>query len=203
MTAFVARLAEIRLQRRPVGCQDVAMTHTIRAVRAEDWPLAKEIRLAALRDPAAPIAFLETYEQAAAMPDEFWQGRAAGAAEGKGVRQFVGEDADGRWLGTVTVRVELPGVLDFFGGTPQVAQTHVVAVFVRPEARGSGLAEALFRAALEWSWALSEPHIERVRLYVHEDNARAEAMYEKVGFKRTGATVSSVAGREVELAIQR
>ncbi|WP_433609036.1 GNAT family N-acetyltransferase [Dactylosporangium sp. CA-139114] len=41
-------------------------------------------------------------------------------------------------------------------------QTHVVAVFVRPEARGSGLAEALFRAALEWSWAVPEPHIERV-----------------------------------------
>nr|WP_221374033.1 GNAT family N-acetyltransferase [Actinoplanes polyasparticus] len=119
------------------------MTHTIRAVRAEDWTLAKEIRLAALRDPAALIAFLETYDQAAAMPDEFWQGRAAGAAE------------------------------------------------------------ALFRAALEWSWALPELQIERVRLYVHEDNARAEAMYEKVGFERTGATMSSVAGRELELAIQR
>jgi RimJ/RimL family protein N-acetyltransferase len=103
----------------------------------------------------------------------------------------------------VTVLVELPGVQDYFGGTPQVAQTQVVAVFVRPEARGSGLAEALFRAALEWSWALPAPHIERVRLYVHEDNNRAEAMYEKVGFKRTGATVSSAAGREVELAIQR
>jgi RimJ/RimL family protein N-acetyltransferase len=179
------------------------MTHTIRAVRAEDWPLAKETRLAALRDPAAPIAFLETYDQAAAMPDEFWQGRATGAAEGKSVRQFVGEDADGRWLGTATVLVELPGVQDFFGGTPQVAQTQVVAVFVRPAARGSGLAEALFRAALDWSWALPEPRIERVRLYVHEDNARAEAMYKKVGFKRTGATMSSVAGREVELAIQR
>jgi RimJ/RimL family protein N-acetyltransferase len=179
------------------------MTHTIRAVRAEDWPLAKEIRLAALRDPAAPIAFLETYEQAAAMPDESWQGRTAAAAEGKSVRQFVGEDADGQWLGTVTVLVELPGVQDFFGGTPQVVQTQVVAVFVRPEARGSGLAEALFRAALEWSWAQSEPQIERVRLYVHEDNARAEAMYEKVGFERTGVTMSSMAGREVELAIQR
>jgi GNAT superfamily N-acetyltransferase len=179
------------------------MTHTIRAVRADDWPLAKDIRLAALRDPVAPIAFVETHEEAAAMPDEFWQGRAAGAAQGKAVRQFVGEDADGRWLGTVTVLVELPGVEDVFGGTPQVAQTHVVAVFVRPEARGSGLAEALFRAALEWSWALSEPHVERVRLFVHEDNKRAEAMYEKVGFKRTGATVSGEGGLQYELATQR
>ena len=179
------------------------MTQTIRAVRANDWQSAKEIRLAALRDPAAPIAFLQTYEQAAAMPDEIWQKRAADAAEGKSVRQFVGEDAGGRWLGTITVLVERPGMQDFLGATLEVAQTHVVAVFVRPEARGSGLAEALFRAALEWSWALPEPQIERVRLYVHEDNARAETMYRKVGFERTGATMSSVAGREVELAVPR
>ena len=179
------------------------MSHSIRAVRAQDWPLVKEIRLASLRDPAAPIAFLETYEQAAAQPDDFWQDRAAGAAEGKAVRQFVGQDLDGRWLGTVTVLVELPGVQDFFGDTPEVAQTHVVAVFVRPEARGTGLAEELFRAALEWSWSLPEPRIERVRLYVHEDNTRAQAMYEKVGFKRTGTVASSPAGREIELAVQR
>jgi RimJ/RimL family protein N-acetyltransferase len=179
------------------------MTNTIRAVRAEDWPLVKEIRLASLRDPAARIAFRETYEQAAALPDDFWQGRAAGAAEGRSLRQFIGQDADGRLLGTVTVLVEVPGVQGVFGDTPQVPQTHIVAVFVRPEARGTGLAEELFGAALEWSWSLPEPHIERVRLRVHEENTRAEAMYEKVGFKRTGAAVSVSAGREVELAIQR
>ncbi|MET7397568.1 GNAT family N-acetyltransferase [Dactylosporangium sp. NPDC005572] len=179
------------------------MTYTIRAVRAEDWPLVKEIRLAALRDPVAPIAFLETYDAAAAMPDEFWQGRAAGAAEGKSVRQFVGEGPDGSWSGTVTVLVEPAGVQDYFGETSEIAQTQVVAVFVRPEARGGGLAEALFRAALDWSWALTEPYVERVRLYVHEDNARARAMYEKAGFKPTGVTATSAAGREVELAVER
>lgn len=58
------------------------MDYVVRAVRAEEWERAKEIRLAALRDPAAPIAFLETYEQALTKPDVFWQERSARAAEG-------------------------------------------------------------------------------------------------------------------------
>jgi RimJ/RimL family protein N-acetyltransferase len=179
------------------------MQFTIRGVRAEDWALVKELRLAALQDPVAPIAFLETYEQAAAQPDVFWQGRSAGAAEGRTVRQFIGEDGAGRWLGSLTVLVEQAGVEDYFGHVPEVPQTHVVGVFVRPEARGTGLAAALFGAALAWSWALNDPRVDRVRLYVHEDNARAQAMYAKVGFKRTGTVVDAAVGRECEYAIER
>lgn len=182
------------------------MNHIIRAVRAEDWAKGKEIRLDALRDPVAHLAFLDTYEQAVARPDDFWQDRTTGAAEGRSTRQFIAEAADGRWLGTVSVLVERPGVQDVFGGAPEVAQTHVVGVFVRPEARGTGLAEELFRAALEWSWSLAEPRVERVRLFVHEDNARAEALYGKVGFKRTGVSVpvpGDATHRENELARHR
>ncbi|MDG6100871.1 GNAT family N-acetyltransferase [Dactylosporangium aurantiacum] len=179
------------------------MQFTIRAVRADDWPLVKELRLAALQDPVAPIAFLDTYDRSVAQPDSFWQGRTADAAEGRTVRQFIGEDGAGRWLGSVTVLVEPAGVQDYFGHTPEVAQTHVVGVFVRPEARGTGLAAALFEAALAWSWELSEPKVDRVRLYVHEDNARAQAMYAKAGFRRSGVAVDAAAGREFEYAIER
>lgn len=180
--------------------------HTVRAVRGEDWAEVRAIRLAALRDPVAHLAFLETYEQAVARPDEFWQGRAAGAAEGVSTRQFVAEAADGAWIGTVSVLVERPGVESVFGEVPEVAQTHIVGVFVEQAARGTGIAEELFRAALEWSWSLGEPRIERVRLFVHEDNARAEAMYGKVGFKRTGVSAPVPADpskRENELALLR
>lgn len=179
------------------------MQFTIRAVRAEEWPLVKELRLAALQDPVAPIAFLETYEKASAQPDSFWQGRTADAAEGRTVRQFIGEDGDGRWLGSLTVLVEQAGAEDYFGQLLEAAQTHVVGVFVRPEARGTGLAAALFDAALAWSWGLSEPKIDRVRLYVHEDNARAQAMYAKAGFRRSGVTVDAAAGREFEYVVRR
>lgn len=182
------------------------MSHTIRAVRSDDWIKVKKIRLESLRDPVAHIAFLQTYDEAVAQPDDFWRGRAAGAAEGKSARQFIAEAADGTWLGTISALVELPGDPGVFGEAPESAQTHIVGVFVDPAARGTGLAEELFQAALEWSWSLTDPRIERVRLFVHEDNARAEAMYGKVGFKRTGVSVpvpTDATRRENELAIVR
>ncbi|MFF7989748.1 GNAT family N-acetyltransferase [Kitasatospora xanthocidica] len=183
------------------------MSTIIRRVRQEDWAQVREIRLDALRDPVAAIAFLETHEQAAARPDEFWQGRATGAAEGSAVAQFVAEEADGRWLGTVSVLVERPGgpgALE--GDVIEVEQAHIVAVYVRPEARGTGLAPDLIRAARDWAWSLADPRIERVRLFVHEDNARAEAMYVKAGFEHTGVALpvpGGVPGREIELAVLR
>lgn len=182
------------------------MNHTVRAVRHEDWTKIKAIRLDSLRDPVAHLAFLETHEQAAAKSDDFWQDRAAGAAEGTSARQFVAEATDGRWLGTVSVLIERAGVQGVLGDVPELTQTHIVGVFVRPEARGTGLAEELFQAALEWSWSLTEPQAERVRLFVHEDNARAEAMYVKVGFKRTGTSIpvpGDPTRREIELALMR
>ena len=49
--------------------------YVVRPVRAEEWVAVREIRLAALRDPAAPIAFLEAYEAAVARSEEFWRER--------------------------------------------------------------------------------------------------------------------------------
>ncbi|MFE2093679.1 GNAT family N-acetyltransferase [Streptomyces sp. NPDC059460] len=168
------------------------MDYVIRPVRAEEWALVKDIRLAALQDPAAPVAFLETYEQGLAQPDEFWQGRAAGGAESSGdeTRQFIAEAPEGSWAGTISVLIERPDGDLRFGAPAKVHQAHVVGVYVRPEARGSGLADQLFRAGVDWAWSLGEPRIERVRLYVHENNPRAGAFYRRFGFVPTGETLA-------------
>ncbi|EFL16485.1 GNAT family N-acetyltransferase [Streptomyces sp. C] len=163
--------------------------HVIRSVRADEWQKVKELRLAALSDPAASMAFLETVEQAAAKPDAFWQDRAAGAAEGVHVRQFVAEAPDGRWDGSVTVFVEAAGDSDFLEQVVEADQGHVVGVFVRPEQRGSGLTDALFAAALEWVWARKEPVLDRVRLFVHGDNERAAGFYRRFGFRASGLVI--------------
>ncbi|MER5892082.1 GNAT family N-acetyltransferase [Streptomyces sp. NPDC001876] len=182
------------------------MEHVIRAVRAEDWPLAREIRLAALQDPVASVAFAETYEHAVTMPDTFWQQRTTDAADGVQVRQFVAETPDGRWVGTASVLVERPAQEVRFGEAAEVDQAHVVGVFVRPEARGGGVADALFGAAVDWAWSLSAPRVERVRLYVHEHNPRAAAFYRRFGFVPSGRTVPAPddpAARELEFVIER
>ncbi|MBB5117828.1 acetyltransferase [Streptomyces eurocidicus] len=182
------------------------MDHLIRTVRADEWAKVKELRLTALADPVAPIAFLDTYANAVVQPDAYWKGRTETAAEGRTVCAFVAEDQDGEWAGTLTVFLELPGEEGTFGGSAAVPQTHVAGVFVRPEHRGTGITQALFRAALDWSWSLSEPRAERARLYVHEGNGRAQALYRKLGFERTGVVVPMAgdpSSEEYEMTIAR
>lgn len=184
------------------------MDYVIRPVRADEWQLVKELRLAALQDPAAPVAFLETYQQGLEQSDELWQERTVGGSEAGdgGVRQFVAEAPDGSWAGSVTVLIERPDGEVRFGAAADVHQAHVVGVFVRPEARGRGVAEELFRAGMDWAWSLGEPRIARVRLYVHENNPRASAFYRRIGFVPTGETVpmqGDPTARELEYAVAR
>ncbi|MEV7087900.1 GNAT family N-acetyltransferase [Streptomyces sp. NPDC093085] len=184
------------------------MNHVIRAVRPDEWARAKELRLLALQDPAAPVAFLETYAEAVAYPDSVWQERVSGFSARHGARaaQFVAEAPDGSWSGTVVLLIEEAGREDFLGGFVEAAQGHLVAVFVRPEHRGCGVVGALFAAALDWAWALEEPRLARVRLYVHDGNPRARAAYRKLGFVPTGQSVpveGDPGARELELAVTR
>ncbi|MEU9170981.1 GNAT family N-acetyltransferase [Streptomyces sp. NPDC048420] len=180
------------------------MSYVIRSVRVEEWPAAKELRLVALQDPVAPLAFLETYEEAVERPDSYWRERTAKGAEGAGDAQtIIAEAPDGRWVGTVTVLLEQPGTTDWAGFPVERKQGHLVGVFVRPEERGSGLTDVLFDAAVEWAWAHGA---ERVRLIVHEDNGRAQRFYRKVGFEPTGVVVPLAATpgeTELEFALER
>ncbi|MEU3704031.1 GNAT family N-acetyltransferase [Streptomyces anulatus] len=178
------------------------MDYVMRAARADEWPQVRQLRLDALKDPAAPVAFLESYEEAVAKPDAFWRERASAAAEDGGgrVRQFVAESPEGVWVGSVTVLVESPQDDVRFGEAAAVDQAHLVGVFVRPEVRGTGVTDALFREAVAWAWSLSSPRLERVRLYVHEKNPRAAAFYRRFGFVPSGQRIPAPGGRgELEL----
>ncbi|KMO98366.1 GNAT family N-acetyltransferase [Streptomyces roseus] len=180
--------------------------YVMRAVRADEWEKVKELRIAALKDPAAPVAFLETLDQAESRTDEFWQDRAKRASHGRNARQFVAEAPDGEWVGSVTVLVEEGGIPDFFEWVVEQTQGHLVGVFVRPEQRGTGLTERLFAAALEWAWSLEGPALERVRLFVHEDNPRAAAFYQRFGFRASGHVVpvpADPASKEFEYVLPR
>lgn len=184
----------------------MSRTPVVRTVRADEWATAKEFRLDALRDPAAPVAFLDTYEDAVQRADSFWRERTEGAAGGTSARQFVAELADGGWAGSVVVLVERLGATDVLGGRSDCDQAHIVGVYVRPEYRGAGLLKELFDVAAEWAWSLEEPRVDRVRLFVDERNGRARAAYRKLGFEPTGAILpvkNDPSAREFELAVER
>ncbi|MEU8353723.1 GNAT family N-acetyltransferase, partial [Streptomyces sp. NPDC048845] len=83
-------------------------------------------------------------------------------------------------------------------------QLHIVGVYTRPEYRGTGLAEELFRTAVNWAW--DNTGAERVRLWVHGDNPRARAFYARLGFTPTGQTMAFPPRpdeTEYELAMER
>ncbi|WDT92273.1 GNAT family N-acetyltransferase [Streptomyces sp. SCSIO-PteL053] len=185
------------------------MDYVMRVVRADEWPQVRQLRLDALRDPAAPVrSWSRTRTLRRDRMRSGWRQRAADAAEdGPGrVRQFVAESPDGEWVGSVTVLVESPDDEVRFGEASPVDQAHLVGVFVRPEVRGTGVTDALFREAVAWAWSLSAPRMERVRLYVHEKNPRAAAFYRKFGFVPSGRRVLAPGDRgeqEVEYVLGR
>jgi ribosomal protein S18 acetylase RimI-like enzyme len=95
---------------------------------------------------------------------------------------FVAEDA-GRIVGWCDVRRE---------AAHSYAHVGHLGMGLLPEYRGRGLGERLIRAALD---ASPGARFERVELSVYATNARARALYEKVGFvlERT-----RVRGRKVD-----
>ncbi|MFD6176508.1 MULTISPECIES: GNAT family N-acetyltransferase [unclassified Isoptericola] len=171
-------------------------TLTVRRARADEWRETRELRLAALLDPAAPVAFLETHEVAAAKEDVFWEHRAATAATSDAVAAYVAVDEDGCWVGAVTGLVEEPGATDVLGGPVERRQVHLVGVFVRPEFRGAGLLGRLFDGVQEWGRGQG---VERARLCVHVDNPRAQAAYRKLGFAPSGVRFTLEQGEELEM----
>lgn len=162
------------------------MDFEIRAVRAAEWERFRELRLAALQD--APDAFGESYADALAIPDADWQERTARAARPES-RVLVAQTSDGRWIGVTrlgladasTDEEPLPAQVDVL----PVAE--ILSVFVRPEYRGGGNAGVAARLIQETcAWAKAEFAAKWAVLDVRTTNARALALYQRLGFTDTG-----------------
>ena len=108
-------------------------------VRAHEADRLRELRLASLQ--ADPDAFGATYESDAARPPSWWERGARLSDAGDEQRTFVVVGDDGRWLGMALVRPddETPG------------EAVLNAMWVAPEARGRGSAQALCEACAQWA----------------------------------------------------
>ena len=173
------------------------MSIEVRRIRADEWPAVRALRLEALQDPVASIAFLETFEAASEQPDNFWQERAQNSADGYGAGQFVAVDGD-EWVGTVTVLRPAIGEADFHnGGLLTAPQSVVVGVYVRSTHRGTGVISTLLEKAAQWAAAQGDT---RLTLTVHVENTRAQAVYRREGYAMTGVAYTDTDGREYEMA---
>ena len=92
-------------------------------------------------------------------------------------RLWVAEGAGerGGWLGYVRASISSPPPVFDRGSTLSVGELYVV-----PEARGEGVADALLDRAVDWG---EERDCERVGLSVNAGNDRARAFYERCGFE--------------------
>lgn len=167
----------------------------VRRVRADESRALRSLRLRALDDPAAGIAFLETRAQAAARDDDFWLDRAVTGASSDRVAQFVAE-VQGRLVATVTILRPAPGADDYFGRPNPDGRAQIVAVYVAEPHRGRGILGALFAAAEGWGAALGSTEFS---LDTHVRNMRAQQAYRKLGYTPTGRTLDGPIGVELEM----
>lgn len=151
----------------------------VRRVRADDWQRIRALRLEALHDPMAPVAFLESIEAATARPDEDWRARAASFAEGDAGAQFLAERGD-ELIGSLAVIIRSAGAPDYFERIPDVDLPTVVGVYVAPAGRGLGVIDALLAAAVDWARARGDHEL---TLDVHETNLPAMRSYQRAGFE--------------------
>lgn len=169
----------------------------IRRVRADEGPRIRALRLEALADPVAAIAFLETTEQALARPDAEWRERAERNATAADQAGFVAV-LDGEHVGSVVVFLRRAGEPDYFQRVPEVDTATLVGVYVSPRVRGGGVIDALIGAALDWARDAGYPEL---TLDVHERNAVAIASYRRAGFDVVGEFEGDD-GREIAMAVR-
>jgi GNAT superfamily N-acetyltransferase len=136
----------------------------ITEIGADGWRAMRDVRLAALQD--APGAFASTYAQEVAFAEPDWQRRISGG---------------GNFLAYAPGFGSAPaGIVGGFETGPDTIE--LVSMWVRPDARGHGIGQALVRAVVGWAGAKGAA---RVHLWVAEDNASARLLYERCGFRPT------------------
>lgn len=139
----------------------------VRRLTVEDLAAARALHRFGIGE--SPNGFVDVADTDAARPDSEVE---AMIARGEYWGAFDGE----RLVAKLTIDA-LP--------YPSLAHTFWIhAVYVHPDARGTGVSGELIRAAIEGAKSRGA---RRVALWVNGVNAHARALYERVGFRQTGA----------------
>ena len=142
----------------------------VRAIRVDDWPQVRAIRLEALAD--TPSAYATTYEEATAFSDSLWIERAKASVAGVEQLTVLGFDGDKAVSLAIGLLRERHDAL----------VTVVVSVYVTPSVRGTGTADRMFPLIHAWGEAHGTTE---ASLWVEETNARAIGFYQRLGYTMT------------------
>ena len=142
----------------------------VREAVMADWQAWRDIRLLALR--AAPDAFSSTYAEQVKLGEAYWRQRVSGGG------LFLA------WIPEVSPSeastFEPAGIAGGYQAAPGTVE--LISMFVRPQARGRGVGEALIDVVIGWA---RKRDATSVHLWVTETNSRARRLYERCGFSVT------------------
>ncbi len=140
----------------------------VRRCAARDAALLRALRLEALRD--TPDAFGATFDDASTWPDDRWVAMATD------------------WNFYLGYHDGEPAGIASGGWNERYPATHwLYGMFVKPVARGTGLAGALVDAVAAWARAQGG---DALYLHVTSTVVRARRFYERIGFVATGELIT-------------
>jgi len=159
----------------------------VRRVTPGDWEDLRSVRLEALRE--APNAFSSTYASESARGDQWWRDRTRARA------WFLA------WCHGLPVGI-IAGEAD---PSSPAHERHVVSMWVDPQVRGAGAADALMAAVGDWA---RRQGARTLTLWVADGSPRARAFYQRTGFRDTGvrqplSSNSDAAEAELSLDLTR
>ncbi|MBL7518609.1 GNAT family N-acetyltransferase [Frankia sp. CNm7] len=143
------------------------MTHSIeiRTLDKGEWAVLRELRLQALTD--APAAFASTATRESGFAESDWHTRMESCS------WFVAWE-DQHQVGLVAGSAE-------FGDSPD--DRHLLSLWVAPPWRRRGVAHSLVETVAAWA---ADDAATSLSLWVADNNVPAIALYERLGFQRTG-----------------
>jgi GNAT superfamily N-acetyltransferase len=152
------------------------MSFAVRRINADEGPLLRRMRLAALAD--APGDATTTLARAEAHGEDHWAESAIANASGALQATFFAEprrhDDDLPAVGMVGCYANRDGTVN------------IVGLWSAPGFRDIGVASALLAAVAAWA---RDSGADRLRLWVVERNEFARRFYESEGFTATGETM--------------
>ncbi len=144
----------------------------VRPLRAEEWRLYRDLRLAALAE--SPDAFASTFVLEQPRPDIEWQKQLADGVSSPMDLPLVAE-LDGEPCGFVWVRVE----------PPDQDSARLYQTWVSPRHRRVGVGKLLIETVVTWAREMGVRH---VTLAVTCGDTPAYRLYSRAGFIAVGET---------------
>jgi ribosomal protein S18 acetylase RimI-like enzyme len=142
---------------------------TVRRVQADEGPVLKAIRLAALLE--SPSAFGSTHAVEVDQPDDHWASRASLSAAGRH-----------RAIYFAIVDQAVVGIVGGYRPDPAGSSIELISMWVSPAKRRAGIAAKLVEAVVGWA---GETNATSVDLWVTRGNDAAVRLYKAAGFRET------------------